>query len=45
MVDVQLPLPDHSIRQLRARVVRVRSAGIGLYEIAVEFTELQVAVV
>ena len=44
MVEVQLPLPDHSIRHVRARVVRVRSAGIGMYEIGVEFTELEVAV-
>ncbi len=43
-VEVQLPLPDHSVRQLCGRVVRVRSAGIGLYEIGVEFTELDVAV-
>jgi hypothetical protein len=43
-VTVQLPLPDHSVRELRGKVVRVRSAGIGLYEIGVEFTELEVAV-
>ena len=43
-VHVQLPLPDHSVRQLRGKVVRVRPAGIGLYEIGVEFTELEVAV-
>ena len=43
-VDIQLPLPDRSIRQLRGRVVRVRPAGIGLYEIGVEFTELEVVV-
>jgi len=43
-VDVQLPLPDRSVRQLRGRVARVRPAGIGLYEIAVDFTELEVAV-
>ena len=42
-VEVQLPLPDHSVRHLRAKVVRVRSAGIGLYEIGVEFTEMEVA--
>jgi hypothetical protein len=41
---VQLPLPDHSVRHLKAKVVRVRSAGVGLYEIAVEFTELEVRV-
>ena len=43
-VDVQLPLPDHSIRHLTARVIRVRPAGVGMYEIGVEFTELEVAV-
>jgi hypothetical protein len=43
-VEVQLPLPDRSIRQLRGRVIRVRPAGIGMYEIGVEFTELEVAV-
>jgi hypothetical protein len=43
-VEVQLPLPDHSVRHLRGRVIRVRPAGIGLYEIGVEFTELEVAV-
>ena len=43
-VEVQLPLPDRSIRHLRGRVIRVRPAGIGLYEIGVEFTELEVAV-
>jgi hypothetical protein len=43
MVELQLPLPDHSVRHLRGRVVRVRPAGIGLYEIGVEFTELEVA--
>jgi hypothetical protein len=43
-VEVQLPLPDHSVRQLKGRVVRVRPAGIGLYEIAVEFTAMEVAV-
>ena len=42
-VDVHLPLPDQSIRQLRGRVSRVRPAGAGLYEIAVEFTDLEVA--
>ncbi|HUO09733.1 MAG TPA: PilZ domain-containing protein [Phycisphaerae bacterium] len=44
-VDVQLPLPDRSVRHLRGRVIRVRPAGIGIYEIGVEFTELEVAVV
>jgi hypothetical protein len=44
IVAVQLPLPDHSVRHLKARAVRVRPAGVGLYEIAVEFTELEVAV-
>jgi hypothetical protein len=43
-VEVQLPLPDRSIRHLRAQVVRVRPAGAGMYEIGVEFTELEVAV-
>ena len=43
-VEVHLPLPDHSVRQLRGTVARVRPAGIGMYEIAVEFTELEVAV-
>jgi hypothetical protein len=42
-LEVQLPLPDHSVRQLRGKVVRVRPAGVGLYEIAVEFTELELA--
>ena len=42
-VDVQLPLPDRSVRYLRARVVRVHPTGPGLYEIGVEFTELEVA--
>jgi hypothetical protein len=44
-VDVHLPLPDHSIRQLRGKVIHVRPAGAALYGIAVEFTELEVAVV
>ena len=44
-VEVQLPLPDRSVRHLRARVVRVRPTSLGLYEIGVEFTELEVAVV
>jgi len=43
-VEVHLPLPDHSIRQIRGKVVRVRPAGIGLYEIAIGFTEMEVAV-
>ncbi len=43
-VEVQLPLPDRSVRNLKGRVIRVRPAGIGLYEIGVEFTELEVAV-
>jgi hypothetical protein len=42
-VDVELPLPDHSIRQLHGKVIRVRPAGVGLYEIAVEFTEMEFA--
>ena len=44
MVDVQLPLPQRGIRHLKGRVSRVRAAGMGLYEIGVEFTELEVAV-
>ena len=43
-VDVHLPLPDKSVRKLKGRVVRVRAAGTGLYEIGVEFTEMEVAV-
>jgi len=43
-VDVDLPLPDRSVRKLRGRVVRVRAAGPGLYEIGVEFTEMEVAI-
>jgi len=43
-VDVHLPLPDSSVRKLKGRVVRVRAAGTGLYEIGVEFTEMEVAV-
>jgi hypothetical protein len=43
-VIVQLPLPDHSVRHLKAKVVRVRTAGAGLYEVGVEFTDLTVAV-
>ena len=43
-VEVCLPLPDHSVRHLRGTVVRVRPAGIGMYEIGVEFTEMEVAV-
>jgi len=45
LVDVHLPLPDDSVRQFKGKVVRVRPAGGGLYEIGVEFTELEVAVV
>ncbi|HEY4328182.1 MAG TPA: PilZ domain-containing protein, partial [Phycisphaerae bacterium] len=41
-VGVELPLPDHSVRMFRGKVVRVRPAGVGLYEIGVEFTELHV---
>jgi hypothetical protein len=40
-VDVYLPLPDRSIRHLRGRVIRVRPAGVGLYEIGIEFTEME----
>jgi hypothetical protein len=45
VIEVQLPLPDKSVRHLKARVVRVRPAGIGSYEIGVEFTEIELAVV
>jgi hypothetical protein len=44
IVTVELPLPDHSVRNIKARVIRIRPAGQGLYEIGVEFTELEVAV-
>ena len=44
MVEVFLPLPDRSIRNLKGRVVRTRGAGAGLYEIGVEFTEMEIAV-
>jgi hypothetical protein len=44
-IEIHLPLPDRSVRHLRGRVVRVRPAGLGLYEIAVEFTEVEVAIV
>jgi len=44
MVQIQLPLPDRSVRHMQARVIRVRPAGPGLYEIGVEFTEMEVAV-
>ena len=47
-VNVRLPLPDRSVRYIRGKVVRVRSAvqggGRGMYEIGVEFTEMEVAV-
>ena len=43
MVDVALPLPDHSVRHMRGKVIRVRPAGVGLYEIAVEFTDMELA--
>jgi hypothetical protein len=43
-VEVHLPLPDRSVRNLKGRVVRVRGAGAGVYEIGVEFTEMEVAV-
>jgi hypothetical protein len=42
-VDVHLPLPDRSVRHLRGKVVRVRPAGVGLYEIGIEFTEMELA--
>jgi len=43
-VEVQLPLPDRSIRYLKGKVIRVRPAGVGMYEIGVEFTDMEVAV-
>ena len=43
-VDVQLPLPDRSVRHFHARVVRVRPMKVGEYEIGVEFTEMEIAV-
>jgi hypothetical protein len=43
-VSVRLPLPDRSVRQIMGKVVRVRPAGKGMYEIGVEFTEVKVAV-
>lgn len=45
IVQIQLPLPDRSVRHMQARVIRIRPAGTGLYEIGVEFTELEVAIV
>ncbi len=42
-VEVFLPLPDRSVRHLRGRVIRVRPAGVGLYEIGIEFTEMELA--
>jgi hypothetical protein len=42
-VEVFLPLPDRSVRHLRGRVIRVRPANVGLYEIAIEFTEMELA--
>ena len=42
-VEVELPLPDRTVRHLRGKVIRIRPAGVGLYEIAVEFTELELA--
>ncbi len=44
IVQIQLPLPDRSVRSLEARVIRVRPAGTGFYEIGVEFTDIQVTV-
>ncbi|HVX85261.1 MAG TPA: PilZ domain-containing protein [Phycisphaerae bacterium] len=47
-VNVRLPLPDRSVRHIGGKVVRVRPAvqggGRGMYEIGVEFTEMEVAV-
>ncbi len=43
-VEIHLPLPDHSVRHLRGKVIRVRPAGVGLYEIGIEFTELELAI-
>jgi hypothetical protein len=43
-VEVRLPLPDRSVRNIGGKVVRVRPAGKGMYEIGVEFTEVRVAV-
>lgn len=40
-IQVSLPLPDHTVRQLKATVVRVRPATAGFYEIGVEFSDLQ----
>ena len=45
LVEVSLPLPDRSVRHIRAMVVRVRPAGRGMYEIGAEFTEMEVAIV
>jgi hypothetical protein len=42
-MEVYLPLPDHSVRHLRGKVIRVRPAGVGLYEIGIEFTEMELA--
>ena len=44
VVSVQLPLPDKSVREMQAKVVRVRTAGRELFEIGVEFTALAVTV-
>jgi len=44
VVNVQLPLPDQSVRNLRSKVVRVRTAGPELFEIGVEFLEMAVTV-
>ncbi|MEI8196932.1 MAG: PilZ domain-containing protein [Phycisphaerae bacterium] len=42
LVQVHLPLPDHSTTNFLAKVVRVRLAGPSLYEIGVEFTAMEV---
>lgn len=41
LVQVLLPLPDHSTATFLAKVVRVRLAGPGIYEIGVEFTAFE----
>jgi hypothetical protein len=43
-LEIHLPLPDHSVRHLRGKVIRIRPAGVGLYEIGVEFTELELTI-
>jgi len=43
-IRIHLPLPDQSVRLFGATVVRVRSAGHGLFEIGAEFTDIEVAI-